>query len=62
MNRVFSISVAEAAQKMGISVQAVRRLLRSGLLYGFRLNGREWRVHFPIIRSDGSRGPKPENR
>lgn len=55
----FTASVAEAAEDLGLSVQAVRRLLRSGLLKGFRLNAREWRVHKPYLRTPGRRGPPP---
>ncbi|WP_374400957.1 helix-turn-helix domain-containing protein [Niveibacterium sp.] len=57
-----TMSVAEAAEQLGISPQAVRRLLRSGLLHGFRLNQREWRVMKPLTRVEGRRGPKPEKR
>lgn len=53
-------SVADAAADLGLSEQAVRRLLRSGLLRGFRLNAREWRVEKPYLRKPGRRGPPPQ--
>lgn len=57
---IYSASVAETAADLGLSEQAVRRLLRSGLLRGFRLNAREWRVDKPYLRKPGRRGPPPQ--
>ncbi|MDP9365691.1 MAG: helix-turn-helix domain-containing protein, partial [Chloroflexota bacterium] len=45
-----SLSVAEAAQRLGITPDAVRGRLHRGTLYGEKV-GTEWRVFLPDVEA-----------
>lgn len=54
---IYSMTVAEAAEQLGIGEEQVRRLLRSGSLAGIPLGGRYgWRISRASIRAHSQLG------
>lgn len=57
-----TISSAEAAQRLGVTVGRVQALLRQRRILGTRLVGRVWLIPFNFTVTPGARGPKLRKR
>ena len=51
------VTVAEAAEQLGVSAGRIRQLLGQGRVHGARRSGRDWLIPTPVDIQPGVRGP-----